>query len=87
MSNCPSGRSGCKGHKHFHGGSMDGYVACLTAAHPSDYPERFATMKRHGQRSWYVRDHAYPHTTGTEVYYRFVGHFDEWPADNSPELL
>lgn len=33
---------------------MDGYVACLTAAHPSDYPERFATMKRHGQRSWYI---------------------------------
>lgn len=59
---------------------MDGYVACLTVAHPSDYPERFATMKQHGQRSCYLRDHAHPQGTGTEVYYRFVGHLDDGPA-------
>ena len=78
---CPNGRSGCKGHKHFRGGSMDGHVDCLVYAHPSDYPETFGTIKRDGQRSWYVRDLSATKIPDTEAFYRFVGHGDHPPEE------
>jgi len=78
---CPNGRTGCAGHKHFRGGSMDGHVACLVYAQPSDYPSSFGTAKRDGQRSWYVRDLSVTGGSDTEAHYRFVGH-----GDRAPEL-
>ena len=63
---------------------MDGHVSCLAIAHPSDYPETFGTVKREGQRSWYVRDHTATTGADTEVYYRFVGHGAELPAQEDP---
>jgi hypothetical protein len=68
----------CKGHKHYRGGSMDGLVHHLTIAHPSDFPKSFGTLKRQGQRSWYVRDEAA--SSGTEVVYRCIGVGAECPA-------
>lgn len=70
---CPNGRTGCRGHKHWHGGIKDGHVDCLKSAHPSDFPETFGTMLRHGQRSWYVRDHTAQGATDTEAHYRVTG--------------
>ena len=67
-----------KGHKHYRGGILDGEVAHLTIAHPSDYPRTMGTLLRHGQRSWYeIDDEA---SEGTEVVYRFIGLGREFPA-------
>jgi len=63
--------SKCKGHKRYRGGIMDGLVHHLTIAHPSDFPRSFGTLKRQGQRSWYVYDEAA--SSGTEVVYRLAG--------------
>lgn len=60
-----------KGHKHFMGGSLDGEVAHLVHAHPSDYPQTFGTTLRDGQRAWYELD--YDRSEGTEAVYRFIG--------------
>jgi hypothetical protein len=62
--------SKCKGHKHYRGGIMDGTVAHLTGAHPSDFPRSIGTMKQQGQRSWYQRDD--DASEGTEVVYQLV---------------
>ena len=60
-----------KGHHHYVGGTLDGDVAHLVYAHPSDYPQTMGTLLRGGQRSWYELD--YDRSVGTEAYYRFVG--------------
>jgi len=66
-----------KGHRHYIGGSMDGQVAHLVYAHPSDYPMMFGTVLRGGQRSWYEID--YDASDGTEAVYRFIGHGKTFP--------
>jgi hypothetical protein len=66
-----------KGHKYFVGGTMDGEVAHLVFAHPSDYPMTMGTTLRDGQRSWYEID--YEASEGTEVVYRFIGHGRNFP--------
>lgn len=63
--------SGHKGHRRYVGGIMDGEVAHLVYAHPSDYPQTFGTLLRDGQRSWYELD--YEASEGTEAVYRFLG--------------
>lgn len=60
-----------KGHRHYVGGIMDGQVAHLVHAAPSDYPQTIGTVLRHGQRSWYELD--YERSEGTEAVYRLVG--------------
>lgn len=70
--------SKCKGHKHYHGGIMDGVVHHLTIAHPSDFPKSIGTLKRQGQRSWYQRDD--DASEGTEVIYRLVAVSADRPA-------
>lgn len=60
-----------KGHKRFVGGILDGEVAHLVHADPSDYPQTFGTLLRYGQRSWYELD--YDASEGTEAVYRMVG--------------
>jgi hypothetical protein len=65
-------RSDCHpGHRRYVGGGMDGHVAHLVYARPSDYPQTFGTSLRAGQRSWYEID--YEASQGTEVVYRFIG--------------
>lgn len=61
---------------------------CLKLAHPSDFPETFGTMLRHGQRSWYVRDHsAHGATdTDTEAHYRATGLGTCPPAGEAKQL-
>jgi len=70
-----------KGHRYYTGGILDGHVAHLIYAHPSDYPQTTGTMLRDGTRSWYEID--YDASTTTEVIYRFIGQgasFPEVPA-------
>jgi hypothetical protein len=74
--NCAAGKH--KGHRRYVGGIMDGQVAHLVYAHPTDYPQTMGTVLRHGQRSWYEID--YEASEGTEVVYRFVGHGREFPV-------
>jgi hypothetical protein len=72
--------SGCtehKGHRIYIGGIIDGQVAHLVSAHPSDYPQTIGTLLRHGQRSWYEIDH--DASEGSEVVYRFIGLGREFP--------
>lgn len=71
-----------KGHRYYVGGIMDGQVAHLTIAHPTDYPQTFGTMLRHGQRSWYEID--YERSEGTEVVYRFIGLGRTFPQQEVP---
>lgn len=71
-----------RGHRRYVGGSMDGHVAHLIHAHPSDYPQTFGTMLRQGTRSWYEID--YDASDGTEVIYRFIGLGREFPAPKEP---
>lgn len=66
-----------KGHKRYVGGIMDGEVAHLSKASPSDYPQTFGTLLRNGTRSWYEID--YEASEGTEVVYRFIGHGKTFP--------
>lgn len=56
---------------------MDGHVAHLVSADPSDYPQTFGTLLRDGQRSWYELD--YEASDGTEAVYRFIGHGKTFP--------
>jgi hypothetical protein len=67
-----------KGHMRYVGGCMDGEVAHLLYADPSDYPQTFGTLLRQGQRSWYEID--YEASEGTEVVYRFIGNGREFPV-------
>lgn len=60
-----------KGHRRYVGGIMDGQVAHLIYADPSDYPQTLGTVLRDGQRSWYELD--YDASEGTEAVYRFLG--------------
>jgi hypothetical protein len=60
-----------KGHRYYVGGAMDGHVAHLVYAAPSDYPQTVGTYLRDGQRSWYELDHE--RSEGAEAVYRFVG--------------
>ena len=46
-----------RGHKRYVGGCMDGVVAHLIYADPSDYPMYFGTALSGGQRSWYEIDY------------------------------
>jgi hypothetical protein len=66
-----------RGHKHYVGGCMDGQVAHLLYADPSDYPQTMGTVLLDGQRSWYEID--YDASDGTEVVYRFIGNGREFP--------
>lgn len=66
-----------RGHKRYSGGIMDGHVAHLVHADPSDYPQTVGTLLRDGQRSWYELD--YDASAGAEVVYRFVGLGAEFP--------
>ena len=66
-----------KGHKRYVGGCMDGEVAHLIYARPSDYPQTVGTLLRDGQRSWYEID--FEVSEGTEVVYRFMGNGREFP--------
>lgn len=66
-----------KGHRRYVGGIMDGQVAHLICAHPTDYPQTLGTVLRHGTRSWYEID--YEASDGTEAVYRFIGHGREFP--------
>jgi hypothetical protein len=59
------------------GGIMDGQIAHLTKAHPSDYPQTLGTLLRDGTRSWYELD--YERSDGTEAVYRFIGMGREFP--------
>lgn len=67
-----------KGHKRYIGGVMDGEVAHLTMADPSDYPQTFGTLLRNGVRSWYEID--YEASEGTEVVYRCIGIRKDFPG-------
>lgn len=78
MPPCPNRRLECKGHKIYQGGIMDGHVACLTIAHSTDYPVKFGTALRNGQRSWYRR--ATDPAIDTDVTYEFFGLGRESPA-------
>lgn len=71
-------RPTCKGHKRYIGGRMDGEVAHLTGAHPTDYPQTFGTLLRGGVRSWYEID--YEQSEGTEVVYRCIGISRDFPT-------
>lgn len=66
-----------KGHRWYAGGAMDGQVAHLIHAAPSDYPQTIGTMLRDGQRSWYELD--YEASRGAEAVYRFIGLGREFP--------
>ncbi|WP_420123189.1 hypothetical protein [Nakamurella sp.] len=66
-----------KGHRHYVGGIMDGQIAHLVDAFPSDYPQTFGTVLRGGQRSWYELD--YEASDGTEAVYRCIGIGREFP--------
>jgi hypothetical protein len=68
----------CKGHKRYIGGSMDGHVAHLVYATPSDYPQTYGTMLRDDTRSWYELD--YDASDGTEAVYRFIGMGRDFPG-------
>ena len=68
----------CKGHKRYVGGVMDGDVAHLVYADPSDNPMTFGTTLGDGQRSWYEID--YEASKGTEVVYRCIGNSREFPG-------
>ncbi|MEV5819376.1 hypothetical protein AB0L22_09385 [Micromonospora haikouensis] len=62
---------------------MDGQIAHLVNAFPSDYPQTFGTVLRHGQRSWYELD--YDASDGTEAVYRFIGHGKTFPQRRTSE--
>lgn len=59
------------GHRRYVGGSIDGHVAHLVYATPSDYPQTLGTLLCDGQRSWYELD--YEASVGAEAVYRFIG--------------
>lgn len=70
------------GHKVHFGGRMDGVVSHMTVSperSPSHYPSNFGTMKRDGQRSWYVLTEI----NGTTAIYRCAG----VGYDAPPEVL
>jgi len=67
-----------KGHRRYLGGALDGQVAHLIHADPSDYPQTMSTGLRDGQRSWYELD--YDASEGPEAVYRFIGNDREFPA-------
>jgi hypothetical protein len=69
MNTCDNPRH--KGHRYYVGGIMDGNVAHLIYADPSDYPQTIGTLLRNGQRSWYEIN--YEASEGTEAIYRFIG--------------
>ena len=78
----PSGGPACadpahRSHKRYAGGIMDGQVAHLIYADPSDYPQTFGTLLRDGARSWHEID--YDASDGTEVVYRFIGCGADFP--------
>lgn len=71
-----------KGHRRYIGGIMDGQVAHLIYADPSDYPQTFGTVLVNGQRSWYEID--YDASEGTDAVYRLIGIGREFPRTELP---
>lgn len=74
---------GCRGHRRYVGGRLDGDVAHLVFADPSDYPQTMGTCLSGGTRSWYELD--YDASNGTEAVYRFIGHGREFPLQVSAD--
>lgn len=72
----------CKGHKRYVGGRLDGEVAHMTGASPSNFPQTFGTLLRDGVRSWYEID--YDASVGTEVVYRCIGVSKDFPVAGRP---
>lgn len=72
-----------KGHRHYIGGRMDGDVAHLTDAGPSNYPQVLSTTLNQGQRSWYEIDSEA--SAGTEAVYRHIGDSRERPRQRGEE--